>query len=207
MDAVRRRRILQAATVGAGLLPLAWLAVRALRDDLGANPIEEVTHATGGWALRLLLAALAVTPARRMLGWSALAPLRRTLGLLAFAYATLHLLTWVGLDQFFDWRAMAEDVGKRRFITVGLATWLCLLPLALTSTRGAARRLGRRWKTLHRLVYVAAGLAIVHYLWLVKADLRPPLAHGAVLAALLAWRIHNRRAKGGERLRPEPVVR
>jgi len=206
LDAGRRRRILQAATVCAGLLPLAWLAGRAFRGDLGANPIEEVTHATGGWALRLLLAALAVTPARRMLGWNALAPLRRTLGLLAFGYATLHLLTWVGLDQFFDWRAMAEDVGKRRFITVGMATWLCLLPLALTSSRAAARRLGRRWKTLHRLVYVAAGLAIVHYLWLVKADLLPPLAHGAVLAALLAWRIRNRRAaspKGAQRAEGE----
>jgi sulfoxide reductase heme-binding subunit YedZ len=127
-----------------------------------------------------------------MLGWPALAPYRRTFGLLAFAYATLHLATWVGLEQFFDWRAMVEDVVERPWVTAGLAAWLAMAPLAATSTRGMARRLGRRWIRLHRLVYAAGVAAVVHHAWLVKADLRGPLVHAAILAALLAWRLARR---------------
>ena len=130
--------------------------------------------------------------ARRWLGWSWAAPLRRTLGLAAFAYATLHFLTWLALDQFFDLEAIAEDVLDRRYITVGFAGFLCMLPLAVTSTRGWMKRLGRRWIALHRLAYVAAVCGIVHYLWLVKADLAPPLAHAAVLALLLGYRLRHR---------------
>jgi len=199
-----RRRALHALVVAVALLPLAGLLAEGLLDRLGANPIEEITHTTGTSALRLLLLTLAVTPLRRLLGWSWAAPLRRTLGLLAFLYATLHMLTYVGLDQYFDWAAMLEDVSERRYVTAGALAYACLLPLALTSTRGMMRRLGRRWQSLHRLVYLAAVAAIVHYVWLVKADLAPPLAHGAVLALLLGYRLRQRNAL---RLRPGAAVR
>lgn len=164
------------------------LAVRAARGGLGANPIEAATHWTGLWALRLLLAALAVTPLRRLFGWHALVVHRRTLGLASFAYATAHLAIWAILDLGLDVRAILEDVGERPYVTVGLSAYLLLVPLAITSTRGWMRRLGRRWIRLHRLAYVAAGLAILHYGWLVKLDLRPPLAYATVLALLLAAR-------------------
>ncbi len=186
----RGRRVwVHAAIVAVALLPLVALGVDALRDGLGANPIEQITHVTGEWALRLLLLALAVTPLRRLAGLRGLAPYRRTFGLLAFTYATLHALTWVGLDQLFDWALMLEDVVEHRFVTAGFAAWLCLLPLAVTSTRAMIRRLGSRWVQLHRLAYLAGVLAVVHYLWLVKADLLPPILHAVALAALLALRI------------------
>ena len=191
MHRARLRRSLQAAAVALAAAPLGLLGARAagLAGDLGANPVEEVLHATGDWALRCLLLCLAVTPARRLLGLAALAPLRRTLGLAAFGWACLHVLSYVGLDQLFDWRALAEDVRERRYVFAGLTAFLSLLPLAATSTRAAQRRLGRRWKTLHRLVWVAAGAALVHYVWLVKADLVAPLAHAALLAALVGLRL------------------
>ncbi len=170
------------------LVPAGALLVGALRDTLGANPIETVTHVTGGWTLRLLLATLMVTPLRRLFAWPWLAPYRRTLGLLAFSYACLHFATWLALDHFFDWAAIAEDVFERPYVTVGFTAFLCLVPLAITSTRGWIRRLGRRWVRLHRLVYAAAIAGVVHFLWLVKADLREPLIYGASLAAQLAVR-------------------
>ena len=194
-----RRRWVHGALVALGLAPLGALVVGALRGELGANPVETVTHVTGEWTLRLLLATLAVTPLRRLLGRPGLAPYRRTLGLLAFTYACLHLATYVALDLTFDLGAVAEDVAKRPYITVGFTAFCLLVPLAATSTRAMVRRLGRRWVTLHRLVYVAAALGIVHFLWLVKADLRAPLAHGAVLALLLGlrlwWRLERVRAE------------
>ena len=197
-----RRRLLQAAVILAAATPLLALGLRAASGGLGANPIEEVTHTTGDWSLRLLLATLAVTPLRRLSGWSALAPLRRTLGLAAFSYVCLHLLTFVVLDQFFDWHAIVEDVLERRYISAGFAGFLCLLPLAITSTRGWQRRLGLRWVKLHRLVYVAASLGVVHHLWLVKSDLRAPLVHAGVLALLLGsrcWlRAGGRRSRGSQ---------
>lgn len=188
----------QALVVAVGLLPLAVLVGRfAFGDGLGAEPIEVVTHVTGEWALRLLLLTLAVTPARVLLGWRAIAPFRRTFGLLAFAYATLHFATWLGLEHFFAWAAIVEDVLERRYVTVGFAAFLCMVPLALTSTRAAARRLGgQRWRKLHRLAYVAAVGGVVHYWWLVKADLRGPVVHAAILAALLAWRVVEARRRG-----------
>ena len=189
-----RRRLPHAVVIFAALLPLAWLGVAALRGGLGANPIETISHTTGEWTLRLLLLTLAVTPARRLLSLAWLAPLRRTLGLLTFVYATLHMLAYVGLDQLFEWASLVEDFVERRYVTAGLVAWLCLLPLALTSTRASMKRLGRRWVKLHRLVYVAAVAAIVHYVWLVKADLAPPLAHAALLALLLGLRIRRKPA-------------
>ena len=186
------RRHSHAIVCAIALLPAAVTAVRFPLGGLGANPIEDVTHVTGEWTLRLLLLTLAVTPARRWLGWAWLAPYRRTLGLLAFAYGCLHLLTWLALDGFFDWAAIWEDIVERPFVTAGMAGFLCMLPLAVTSTRAAIRRLGRRWVTLHRLAYAAAILGVVHFLWLVKADLTAPLVHAAVLAGLLAARFGPR---------------
>jgi sulfoxide reductase heme-binding subunit YedZ len=193
---VRWRRALPTLTALAACVPLGALATRFFTDDLGANPIEEITHATGDWTLRLLLLSLAVTPARRLLRFPALAPLRRTLGLAAFGYASLHLLTYVALDQGFAWALLLEDVSERRYVTAGFAAFLCLVPLAVTSTRRAQKRLGPKWQRLHRLVYPAAILAVIHYLWLVKADLLPPLAYASVLAVLLALRLRGRRGVG-----------
>ena len=195
MDPGRLRRALQAAALGVAIAPLGWLGLRAagLAGDLGANPIEEVLHTTGTWALRCLLLCLAVTPARRLLGVAALAPLRRTLGLAAFGWACLHVTSYVGLDQLFDWRSLVEDVRERRYVFAGLTAFLSLVPLAATSTRAAQRRLGRRWKALHRLVWLAAGAAVVHYVWLVKADLLAPLAYASVLASLAGLRLRSSR--------------
>jgi sulfoxide reductase heme-binding subunit YedZ len=189
----RRLKVIAAALTG---VPLACLGVAGFCDELGANPIEEITHVTGNWTLRFLLASLAITPVRRAFDLPALAPLRRTFGLAAFSYATLHALTYVGLDQGFDWKLLIEDVSEHRFVTAGFGAWCCLLLLALTSTRRAMRRLGRRWRQLHRLSYAAGVLGVVHYAWLVKADLLPPLAHAAVLAGLLAARFQGRRRSG-----------
>ncbi len=190
-----RRTLIQAAVTTIGLLPFLCLCVAAATARLGANPIEEITHTTGETTLRMLLLTLAVTPLRRSFGWSSLAPLRRTFGLLAFFYGTLHMLTYVALDQFFDWELLVEDVLERRYITAGALGFLCMLPLALTSTRGWMKRLGRRWLRLHRLAYLAAIAGIVHYIWLVKADLVPPLAHAAVLAVLLGYRLWHRASR------------
>jgi sulfoxide reductase heme-binding subunit YedZ len=189
MNPARRNRALQGFAIAAGLLPAAALIVSALTDDLGANPVERVTHVTGDWTLRFLLASLAVTPLRRLFGWSWVAPLRRTFGLTAFGYACCHFLTFLVLDHFFDWRSIVEDVLERRYVTAGFSGFLCLVPLAATSTRAMVRRLGRRWVPLHRLAYLAAALGVIHFLWLVKADVREPLMYAAVLALLLGMRL------------------
>jgi sulfoxide reductase heme-binding subunit YedZ len=171
------------------LTPLAWLVLRGFTGALGPNPVEAVTHFTGDWTLRLLLVTLAVTPLRRITGAGSLLRFRRMLGLFAFFYASLHLLTYLWLDQFFDFSAIVEDVLKRPYITVGFAAFLLMVPLAATSTRGMVRRLGRRWKTLHRAVYVIALLGVLHFLWLVKADITEPMIYGLILAILLAFRL------------------
>lgn len=188
-------RIVKRIVLAAGLLPAAYLVRRGLANDLGANPIEAITHATGDWALRFLLLTLAVTPVRRLTRWNALVSYRRTLGLFAFFYASLHFLTYIVLDHFFAWQSITEDVLERPYVTAGFSAFLCLLPLAITSTRGWIRRLGRRWLQLHRLVYLAAAAGVLHYWWLVKADVRTPLVYAAVLAVLLAARLALRRSK------------
>jgi sulfoxide reductase heme-binding subunit YedZ len=171
------------------LAPLALLVWRGARHELGANPIEFITHATGDWTLRFLLLTLAVTPARRLLKTPGLIRYRRMLGLFAFFYGTLHLATYVWLDKFFDVPEMLKDVVKRRFITAGALALLVMTPLALTSTAGWIRRLGgRNWQRLHRLVYVSAAAGVVHYWWLVKSDIREPAAYAVVLALLLGLR-------------------
>jgi len=197
-----RARRARAATAALGALPLVVLAVRAVGWagwDLGANPVETLTHTTGLWALRFLLASLAVTPLRHALRAPWLAPLRRTLGLWAFTYAALHLAIWLVLDLDLEPGNLLEEVAKRPFVTLGLAAFLLLLPLALTSTRGWQRRLGRRWLKLHRLAYVAAFLAVLHFLWLVKADWLEPGLYAAALALLLGLRRVDLGGRGGGR--------
>jgi methionine sulfoxide reductase heme-binding subunit len=173
----------------AGLVPAVLLAARAVEGTLGANPLEAITHGTGDWALRFLLMTLAVTPLRALTGWNPLVRFRRMLGLFAFFYAALHLATYLWFDKFFEWAAILADIPRRPFITVGFATFMLLVPLAATSTTGMIRRLGgRRWQALHRLVYAAAVGAVVHFWWLVKADVARPRLYGAALLALLSAR-------------------
>ncbi len=184
------RRFSWAAVFAACSLPLAKLAWDAARGGLGANPIEAILNRFGFWTLTLLVASLLPTALKIVTGWGGAVRYRRALGLFAFFYACLHLATYAGVDQFFDWKAIGEDVVKRPFITVGFAAFLVLVPLALTSTDAAVRRLGFvRWKRLHRLVYVAAALGVVHFVWRVKADLRDPLLFAAAIALLFAIRI------------------
>ena len=190
MDRERRFRYLVKPLVFlACLLPLAGLVRGVLIEDLGPNPLETVTFVTGDWALRLLLATLAMTPLRRLLHAAWPLRLRRMLGLYAFFYASLHFLIWLVLDQELRWDAILADIAKRPYVTVGFTAWLLMLPLALTSTRAAMRRLGRRWARLHRLVYPTAVLGVLHYLWLVKVDITEPLLYGAILAVLLLARL------------------
>jgi sulfoxide reductase heme-binding subunit YedZ len=171
------------------LVPVGIVAWRALYGDLTANPIEFITHATGDWTLRFLLITLAITPLRMLLGLPELIRFRRMLGLFAFFYASLHFSTWLVLDKFFDMSEIWKDVLKRRFITVGFAAFLLLIPLALTSTAGWIRRLGgKRWRALHRLIYLSAALGVIHYYWLVKSAVIRPLTYAAILAALLLYR-------------------
>lgn len=172
-----------------GLAPVAWLGAGFFLGWLGVNPIEKMTHVTGWTSLIFLLLALAVTPVRRLTGWNPVIRLRRPLGLFAFFHAALHLSIWVGLDLGFQWGWVGGEILERPFITVGFLAFLLLLPLALTSTRGAIRRLGKRWATLHRLVYPAAALALVHLAWIQKADLRLPLVLALLLGLLLALRV------------------
>lgn len=174
---------------GLALLPMFLLVRDAVGDRLGADPVAAITHGTGDWALRFLLLGLALTPLRRLLGQPWPIRFRRLVGLYAFFYACLHLSTYLVLDLRGYWPQIFEDIAKRPYMTVGFSAWLLLLPLALTSTRGWIRRLGRRWGQLHKLVYAAAVLAVLHFLWLVKSDLREPLVYAGVLAGLLGLRL------------------
>ncbi len=172
------------------LAPLANLAWRAFHAELGANPIEAITHSTGTCTLVFLLITLSVTPLRKLTRQYWLINLRRMFGLFAFFYGCLHLTTYVWLDKFFDVHEMLADIAKRRFITAGLAAFVLMIPLALTSTKGWIRRLGgKRWQALHRLIYLSAAAGVIHYIWLVKADLRSPLRYAFVLLVLLGYRI------------------
>jgi sulfoxide reductase heme-binding subunit YedZ len=165
---------------------LVW---RAFYGNLGPNPIEEITRELGVWALRLLIAGLAITPLVHFTKQLALIRLRRPIGLVAFAYVLLHLSSYIGLDQFFDWNAIFKDILKRPFITLGMLGFVLLTPLAVTSTNAMTRKLGPKvWRRVHKLVYAVASLGVVHYFLLVKADHRPPLIYGAILAVLLGYR-------------------
>jgi len=182
----------------AALAPLALLVWRGFNNGLGANPIEFITRSTGEWTLILLLVTLCITPLRRLTGLNWLLRLRRMLGLTAFFYGCLHFTTYLWLDQFFDPAAIIKDIVKRPFITAGFAAFLLLIPLAITSTDAMVRRLGaKRWLLLHRLAYVATGIGVVHYWWLVKADVSEPLFYAVALAVLLAARLVTRRSAAG----------
>jgi sulfoxide reductase heme-binding subunit YedZ len=172
------------------LAPLGKLVWRAATANLGANPIEAITHATGDWTLIFLLVTLAVTPLRKLSGQLWLIRLRRMFGLFVFFYGLLHFLTYFWLDQNFNFHSITKDVYKRPFITAGFTAFVLLIPLAATSTRGMIQRLGgERWQWLHRLIYVSATAGVIHYLWLVKKDISKPLEYASVLGILLAYRI------------------
>jgi sulfoxide reductase heme-binding subunit YedZ len=173
----------------AALLPVAYLTYGLVNGALGANPAETLQLETGIWALRFLLASLAVTPLRRLTGWNRLIRYRRMLGLFAFFYATLHLCTYLVLDRLFEWSGILEDIAKRPFITFGMLAFALMVPLALTSTKGWIRRLGRRWQLLHRLVYVSGVAACLHFLWKVKVMIGEPVYYALILVALLGFRL------------------
>ena len=170
------------------LLPLVMLLWNGFTHGLGANPVEKITHRTGDWSLRFLLITLSVTPLRKMFGWNRLLRLRRMLGLFAFFYVCLHFATYLVFDHFFDIHEIIKDIIKRPYITVGFTGFVLLIPLAVTSTNNMRKRLGKRWQQLHQLVYVIAVCGILHYLWLVKADILKPMIHAAILLALLIVR-------------------
>src|SRR5437762_720537 len=203
----------------AALLPVADLIWAALHGGLGANPLEKITHATGDWTLRFIVMTLAITPVRRLTGRNWLIRFRRMIGLFAFFYGSLHFLIYVIADRFagLDFPdgivavrtlrdlavSVAHDIAKRPFITVGFTGWLMMVPLALTSTAGMIRRLGgRRWNLLHRLVYVSAVAGVVHYWWLVKADVRRPQTYALVVGTLLLFRIGWARWRAAAPARP-----
>ena len=178
----------------AALSPLAillwqmWSVAKTGSNALGADPVAEIEHRLGLWAIRFLMLALAITPLRQLTGWNLLVRFRRMLGLYAFAYASLHFAAYLGLDLRGYWTQVFEDIAKRPYITVGFAAWLLLLPLAITSTTGWIRRLGRNWARLHKLVDAIGVLAILHFWWLVKSDIREPALYAGILAVLLGWR-------------------
>ncbi|HQR04919.1 MAG: sulfoxide reductase heme-binding subunit YedZ [Proteobacteria bacterium] len=194
------------------LVPLAHIGWRFYQDDLGANPVEALTRGLGTWGLNFLLITLAITPARRITGWHWLLRLRRMFGLYAFCYITLHLTSYLWLDQDFDWHEVAKDILKHPFITAGMAAYALMVPLAATSTNAMVRRLGgRRWQSLHRSVYAIGILAILHYTWLVKLDVTQPLLYGLVLALLLGlralWRSAERKKQLAGGYAPQPTYK
>jgi sulfoxide reductase heme-binding subunit YedZ len=207
--APRQLQVVKALLFLASLLPFARLVLAAFADRLGANPVEFITRNTGDWTLYFLCFTLAVTPLRRLSGWNWLIRLRRMLGLYAFFYASLHFMTFLWFDHFFDVAAMWKDVLKRPFITVGFACFVLLVPLAATSTNAMIKRLGRNWARLHKLIYVVAPLAILHYWWMKagKHNFEQPIVWGSVVAVLLLLRVwwSLRRTRVEKTARPASV--
>ena len=184
-----RKRWTKVLVFVACLLPLFWVCWRAYHQNLTANPIEYITRFTGDWTIRFIVLTLAVTPFRKLLGLPDLVRFRRMIGLYAFFYGSLHFLTFIWLDKFFDMSEILKDVVKRPFITAGFTAFLLMLPLAVTSTTGWIRRLGgKRWQMLHRLVYFSGIVGVIHYYWLVKSDIRLPAMYGALVGILLLYR-------------------
>ncbi|MBS37131.1 MAG: sulfoxide reductase heme-binding subunit YedZ [Thiotrichales bacterium] len=187
------------------LVPAGSLVYGLVVDQLGANPVETITHETGEWGLRFLLLTLAITPIQRLAPWSTAIRLRRMLGLFAFFYVLLHFTTYLWLDHFFELEAIIEDISERPYITAGVTALVAMIPLALTSTNGMLKRLGaKRWQALHRLVYVACAAALLHFIWLVKADLRGPLIYTAIGIALMALR-YQRKKRRPEQTAAQPA--
>lgn len=206
---MKRNYVLKPLVFLAALIPLALLVVDGLRGELGANPIEKITHQTGLWTLILLLTTLAITPIRRITGVNWVIQYRRMIGLFAFFYGFLHLTTYVWLDQFFDFRHMLHDVYKRPFITAGFSAFLLMVPLALTSTQWSIRKLGKKWQTLHRLIYFSALAGVTHFIWLVKKDIQEPVTYAIIFGVLMSVRVfywvQNSRRKAVPAARPVNV--
>jgi methionine sulfoxide reductase heme-binding subunit len=182
------------------LIPLTKLIIEGYFDNLGANPIEKITHRTGFWTLSFLLITLSITPLRRLTGWLWLMRLRRMLGLFAFFYASLHFLTYLVVDQFFDWESITKDILKRPYITVGFPAFVLMIPLAITSNNRLTRLLGgKRWRLLHRLIYPIAIAGVIHFWWLVKKDITEPLTFALLLAILLLMRLVYWRLASGRK--------
>jgi len=196
-----RKRVFKPALFLACLTPLALLVYDGFTDNLTANPIEKITNTTGIWTLRLIVATLAITPLRWASGWNQLIQYRRAIGLFAFFYGSLHFTTFFFFDHQFDFRGMWEDVLKRPYITAGFTGFVLMIPLAVTSTTGWIRRMGgKRWNLLHRLIYITALAAVLHYFWKVKLDATNPIYYGVVVIALLAVRVWH----ASRRVRPVP---
>ncbi len=200
-NATRRILLLKAAIWLTGLAPIAWLTVGFLRGTLGVLPVDTIILVEGRWTLVFLLATLAVTPIRRLTGWNRAVQVRRLLGLFAFFHACVHFLAYAGIDRLFALGYILEDVRDRRYITAGFAALVLLIPLAVTSTRGWIRRLGKRWLKLHRLVYLSASLGVLHFYWKVRADTFWPLVAALTLAGLFAVRIGYRTRAPGKAAR------
>src|SRR5208337_2226402 len=204
---MNKLRFTRIAIFLSALIPLGRLVWKAFHDGLGANPIEVVTHTTGDWTLILVLTTLSITPLRRITRQYWLIGVRRMIGLFAFFYGTLHFLTYIWLDKFFDVHEMLKDIAKRPFITVGFSAFVLMIPLALTSTAWSIRRLGgKNWRRLHRLIYFTGILAVVHYAWLVKADLRKPIEYGVVLGILLVYRVGVWASEKASEKRKQPAI-
>ncbi len=174
------------------LLPALYYAYGMWQDTLGANPLEAVIRGLGDWGLRILLITLAVSPLRRLLNWAQLLRTRRMLGLYAYFYVVLHLIGYLWFDQFFDWEEIWFDILERPFITIGMVSFVLLTPLAVTSTKGMIRRMGKNWKHLHSIVYLISILALIHFWWMVKLDIREPIIYSIVLALLLGERLYRK---------------
>ena len=184
------KRVLKPSIFLLSLLPAGLLAYHGLTNQLSANPISDITLETGVWTLRFLCITLCVTPLRKLTGWNQIGPLRKMIGLFAFFYGTLHFTTYIWLDQFFDLHSILKDIAKRPFILVGFSSFVLLVPLAITSFNALMKKMGgKRWKGLHRLVYATAIGGVIHYYWLVKADIRRPIIYGIIVAILLAYRL------------------
>lgn len=184
------KRYYKSVVFAACLVPLARLVGKGFQGDLGANPIEVITHSTGLWTLIFLLITLSLTPVRKLAAQPWLIQFRRMLGLFAFFYGSLHFLTYFWLDKFFDFHEIVKDVYKRPFITAGFTAFVLMVPLAITSTRSWIRRLGgKRWNVLHKLIYASATAGVVHFIWLVKKDLTQPIRYAVVLGILLGFRV------------------
>jgi sulfoxide reductase heme-binding subunit YedZ len=192
MSQTWKDRLISGAVWLACAFPLLLFVGQGLADDLTANPIQYILRQLGVWALRFLCVSLAVTPAAKLLRQPAISRYRRRIGLWAFAYVCLHLTTYIAVDQQFDWGVIGKDIAKRPYITIGMAASVLLLPLAVTSVDKLRRKLGpKRWKRLHQFSYAIVAMGVVHYYLLVKADHRPPLIYGAVVAVLLGYRLVN----------------
>lgn len=195
-------RALKPLVFAAALLPIAVLAYQVYTGNTSANPAEDILLTTGIWALRFLIVSLAVTPVRRLTGWNRVIQYRRMFGLFAFFYAAVHVAAYITFDRFFDIRSIASDILKRPFIAAGMVAFAAMVPLAITSTKGWIRRLGRRWQLLHRLAYLSALAAALHFIWKVKVVIGEPVYYAAIIGVLLAFRVVWQFRRAAQQARP-----